>query len=171
VSAISVICITSEIPKVKKCVKFSNNNNQSTRREYAKKFSLPAFLQMMLCLSLLNHASAANSEIIPVGTDLAKLIGPINLCSTTRPHDATYIDMEPIDDCTVVDPRQAGVGKLHITPYFPKHFSDSFDIYSCSSEQSTVETFFSFFGGKSVNGRWTLFQPFPESNVDSTLIK
>jgi hypothetical protein len=130
VSAISVNRITDETPKVTKSVRFGDTNNQSTRREYANKVSQPALLQILLCLSLLNHASAANSEIIPVGTDLAKLIGPINLCSTTRPHDATYIDMEPIDDCTVVEPRQAGVGKLHITPYFPKHFSDSFDINS-----------------------------------------
>lgn len=29
-------------------------------------------------------------------------------------------------------------------------------------EYSTVETFLSFFGGKSVNGRWTIFKPIPE---------
>lgn len=68
------------------------------------KSSLYIALTMIFCLCLINIAYLT-SEIVPLGSDLGKLIGPINLCSTTRPHDTTFIDMDPIDDCTVSDPR------------------------------------------------------------------
>lgn len=154
--------------QINKSVRFDISNIQfekqskPIRESFRKsKSSLYTVLTMIFCLCLINNAHAT-SEIVPVGSDLGKLIGPINLCSATRPHDATFIDMDPIYDCTVNDPRHYQVQKLYVSPYFPRHFSNSFDIYSCSMEHSTVETFLSFFGGKSVNGRWTVFTPIPE---------
>ncbi len=110
------------------------------------------------CLLLLTSVTTAKQPILP-DTDLNSMIGPINLCSTTVPHDATLIDMNPTDDCMINDPKQNTVNKIMVIPYFPRHFSKSFDIYSCSMETSIIETFFSFFGKKFINGRWTIYNP------------
>jgi hypothetical protein len=165
----------NERTQVKKHVRFANltkvkdkprqpvKNNFYTRQMTGFK----NLLLMTLCLSLL-HASAAEQvpqtsetdqpqDIMPTGTDLMKLLGPANFCSPKPPHDATYIDLEPIDDCKIPDPREQHVEKILITPYFPRHLSSSFEIYVCTIETSTVETFYSFFGGKSINGRYTSY--------------
>jgi hypothetical protein len=122
---------------------------------------------MTLCLSLLHastteqipHTSEAGKpqDMMPTGTDLMKLLGPANFRLPKQSHDATYVDLEPIDDCIIPDPREQHVEKILITPYFPRHLSPSFEIYVCTIETSTVETFYSFFGGKSINGRYTSY--------------
>lgn len=58
---------------------------------------------------------------------------------------------------------------FYSTPHFSKHFSDSFDNYSCSSEQSTVETFFSFFGGNLLMEGGQHFNNSQKLNVDNML--
>ena len=113
---------------------------------------------MVLCMTMISVSTG--EYIFANGTDFGAIIGPINWCSAHRTHYAIYISLEDKYDGTMIsDTRKGNVEQVLVTPHFPKHFSNSFDIYMCVNELSVVETYYSFFGGKSVNGRWVINNP------------
>ena len=171
---VNAITVTTRRPyavtsKNKKQVNFVNNdetmntcyiNLSGTMTKTNNKLSIANYYLMLLCMTMITVSKC--EHVIKTDIDLGSIIGSVNWCSTHGTHDATYILLEDRDDCTIRDPRVGHVDKVMITPYFPRHFSDSFDIFTCSFELSVVETFYSFFEGQSVNGRWTSNEPISE---------
>ena len=82
---------------------------------------------MLLCM--ISIIVIASQQVVKTDTDLGSIIGLVNWCLARETHDAIYILLDDTNDCTICDPKKGHVDKVMITPYFPRHFSDSFEIF------------------------------------------
>ena len=149
--------ISNTISQEENC--YLSDNRPKTNKSINKS----NYFYLIFALINLLFLSGTYGDIIANKTNLAPLIGPSYICNTKTPHAATHLSLETTPNCVLNDPRTQKVLYIDVKPYFVRHFSQQFDIWSCQIETTTVQTFFSFFGGKSVINKWTTFRPILEA--------
>ena len=101
------------------------------------------------------------AQIFNSSKGLGQFMGTARLCGTRGKHSA-YIWMPSPEetDCDVPDTRERKVTTMHIIPYFQKILSEAVEAYACELEISTITTFYSFFGAKSIINRSIRYEPY-----------